>query len=307
MELIKLKNNNLTQLNIDLSKIVATIGEFDGVHLAHQKLILKTISIAQERKLKSALITFDPHPDYVIKSRRYEGYLSKLEEKATILENYSIDYLIVISFTKELMNSSKDEFFNNYLSKFNYLVVGYDFKFGYQGSGDAKYLSDKLGSNSLCIVDEVKYDGIHKISSNAIRTYLKEGRIEDANKLLGYPYWFYGKVTKGKGIGTTLGFPTANVVIDDEKFIPKCGVYRSFVIYNNLKYKGILNIGYNPSINPLTKPRLEVHILDFNENIYGRFIKIEIYHFIREEIKFSTKEELIYQIKKDQEDCMRNF
>ena len=305
MELIKLKKGvDINKLSFDKSKVVATIGEFDGVHLAHQKLILKTTALAKEYNLKSAVITLYPHPDYVLNSREYEGYLTEPEEKAKIFASYNIDYLIVLEFSVDLMNKTKEEFYNNYLSGFSCLVVGYDFKFGYKGLGDASYLKNKMGNDRVFVVEEVKFDSVNKISSNTIRAYLKEGKVEDANKLLGYPYSFYGKVEKGAGIGTALGYPTANVELRDEKFIPKCGVYSAKVIINSKSYTGILNIGANPSINTLTKPRLEVNIFDFNEDIYGLNIKIEIYHFIREEIKFSSKEELACQIEKDRKYCI---
>ena len=307
MELIKIKDNDINKLKLDFSKMVATIGEFDGVHLAHQKLIIETKAIASSKSLYSAVITFYPHPDYIIKSRNYDGYLTTLKEKIEIFENYHIDYLFIIDFSKELMQMPKEEFFNSYLANFSHLVVGYDFRFGYHGLGDALYLQEKLGSARLSIIDEVKCDNDNKISSNLIRSYLKEGQVEQANILLAYPYSFKGEVIKGAQIGTSLGFPTANVEIDEEKFIPKCGVYSAKVIINNKIFNGILNIGTNPSINLLEKPRLEVHIIDFDGDIYGANIEIKIYHFIREEIKFSKKEELISQIKKDQEYCEKEF
>lgn len=306
MELIKLKNNeDFNKISLDRGRIVATIGEFDGIHLAHQKLILKATTIAKQKHLKSAAITFYPHPDYVLNYRGYEGYLTEFEEKVKIFESYNIDYLIVLDFSKDLMVKTKEEFYDNYLSNFSYLVVGYDFKFGNKGLGDVDYLKDKLGKDRIFVIDEVKYDSINKISSNVIRTYLKEGQVENANRLLGYPYSFYGRVEKGAHIGTTMGCPTANVDLSDEKFIPRCGVYSAKVLLNNKVYNGILNIGANPSINLLKKPRLEVHIFDFNEDIYGKTIKIEIYHFIREEIKFSSKEDLACQIEKDRKYCIK--
>ena len=305
MELIRLKkSDDINKLSFEKSKVVATIGEFDGVHLAHQKLILKTKDLAKQKHLKSAVVTLYPHPDYVLNSREYEGYLTEFEEKVKIFESYNIDYLIVLEFSIDLMNKTKEEFYDNYLSSFSCLVVGYDFRFGYKGLGDASYLKDKMGKDRVFVVEEVKFDSVNKISSNMIRAFLKEGKVEDANKLLGYPYSFYGKVEKGSRIGSAIGWPTANVELSSEKFTPKCGVYSAKVIINDESYNGILNIGTNPSINTLTKPRLEVHIFDFNEDIYGLDIKIEIHHFIREEIKFSSKEELACQIEKDRKYCI---
>ena len=285
--------------------IIATIGEFDGMHLAHQKLIEKCISLSKEYKCKSALICFYPHPDYVLKKRENKGYLNTLDEKIEIIKAYNFDYLYIMEFTEDLLKESKEEFYDHYLSKLKGLVIGYDFRFAYHGSGDKDYLKDKFKDKIFAVIDQqsfIEEDGkLEKISSNSIRKYLDDGKIEKANELLSYHYSFKGRVEKGKGIGRKMGYPTANVDIDDEKYIPKLGVYACLIAIDDKKYQGICNLGVNPSIDNLNKARLEVNIFDFDDDIYDKNIKIELIHFLREEIKFKEYQELVNEIKKDEE------
>ena len=301
MELIKLKD----KLNTN-EKIVATIGEFDGIHVAHQKLIFKTKEIALKKGYKSAVITFYPHPDYVLKIRENEGYLNTIAEKIEIFEKYGIDYLYLIDFNEDVLKTDMDTFFQNYLSSLSHIVVGYDFRFGYKGLGDASYLLQKF-ANNIDVIEEVKYQENKKVSSNDIRAYLKEGNVEKANSLLGYLYSFEEKVSHGARIGITLGYPTANIVIDKDKFIPRLGVYFAKAIIDSKKYYAVCNIGLNPSINSQKEPRIEVHIIGFNETIYEEKIKIMLCHFLRDEKLFASKEELACQIKKDKEECLKYF
>ena len=294
--------NNKIEIKED---IVAALGEFDGMHLAHQELIKKCITLSKNNNCKSAIICFYPHPDYVLHKRENKGYLNTLQEKIKIIEDFNIDYLYILDFNEELLTTTKEEFFNNYLSNLKGLVIGYDFRFAYKGSGDKDYLNDMFKNKIFEVIEKKTYinefNKEDKISSNAIRSYLDNGNIEYANKLLSYHYQFEGSVEKGKKVGKELGYPTANISIEKDKYIPKLGVYACLIELDNKKYQGICNIGINPSIDNLNKARIEVNIFDFAGDIYNKNIKVELIHFLREEIKFNTKEELKEEIKKDEE------
>ena len=309
MEIIRVNDN----LILD-DKIIATIGEFDGLHKGHMKLINKCKSLANENNCKSGLICFYPHPDYILNKRKYEAYLTGLEEKIEILKTYNIDYLYIVKCDSNLLKLDKLEFYNKYLKDFYGLVVGFDFHFGYLGKGDSSYLKELFKNKIFYIVSKETYldenNEKKKISSNDIRKYLEEGKVEIANELLGYKYNFKGIVKKAKGLGRTIGFPTANISIDKEKYIPRNGVYACIINIDNKNYQGICNIGKNPSIDDLHDARIEAHIFDFDADIYDKNIKIEIISFIRDEIIFENVDKLQQQLlidKKTAIDFFRSF
>ena len=307
MELINVKK----QLNINGEAIVATIGEFDGIHYGHMRLINTCVKLAKENNYKSAMIAFYPHPDYVLGKRDNEGYLTNDKEKVEILEKTGLDYVFILDFTKELLRLSKEQFYNDYLKDLKGLVIGYDYRFGFKGEGDSKYLKDRFENKLFEVIDKVEYlnefNEYDKVGSDKIRAYLKNGDVERANSLLNYVYSVSGVVENGSKIGHSMGYPTANVGFSDDKFVPKYGVYSCKVILDDKEYLGICNIGINPSFNKQNKPRLEVNIFDLNEDIYSKNIKVELYHFVREETFFPSKEELSKQIDKDVEFTKKYF
>lgn len=304
MELIKI-NTSLSEFKFK-KPVVACIGEFDGMHMAHQKLIIETIDFAKANDCASALITFDPHPDYVLKKREYEGYLTGFEEKKKFAQKLGLDYFIVIDFNFELAKLNKDEFYERYLKNLKGLFIGSDYKFGYKGEGNEMFLCDKF--EFFRSLDVMCYGGLNeKIGSDVIRNSLKEGNVSLANELLGRKFSYSGKVLEGNRLGRTWGFPTANILINKEHFKIKKGVYAVNCEIGDKVYLGIANFGNNPTCNFVEEARLEVHLFDFEEDIYGKKIKVDFIKFVRGEKKFESSIELVEQIKKDIELVKEEF
>src|SRR5690554_3950174 len=301
MDIIRLNKNDELKL---IDKAAVAIGQFDGLHIGHLKLIKSMQKTAEKQNLKSAIITFDPHPDYVLGKRKNDGYITPLVEKIKILEDLKIDYKIVISFDKELSQMEPQIFYNRFLSTFDAILVGSDFRFGYRGKGNVDLL--KANGKEVIAVGLEKHDD-EKIGSNWVRKLISEGRVSELSKLLGRNYIISGVVNEGSKIGRTLGFKTANVELKEEYQIIKKGVYAVLVNILNKQYLGVCNIGNNPSINYIEKMRLEVHILDFEKDIYGQDISIEFLERIRDEFKFEKIDDLIKQIEKDIEYVRENF
>ncbi len=300
MELIKINYNDYKKNNIPL---VATIGQFDGLHVAHLELINKTIEISKEKKIKSAIITFDPHPDFILKKDLSNTYVTPLEEKMNLLNQIGIDYMILIHFDENVAGIEPIDFINNYLIRNNVkeVVVGFDFSFGKYGKGKACDIT-RLSNNFIktTIIDEIKFNDI-KVGTTFIRKLLGIGKVDTVNNLLGRFYKITGTVVKGNQVGRTINLPTANFVVDDQ-FASICpGVYVVRVIIDNKIYYGFANLGINPSFNKSSKMVFETHIFDFNENIYGKTIDVELLEFIRNEIKFNSIEDFLVQINKDKE------
>ncbi|NMB82215.1 MAG: bifunctional riboflavin kinase/FAD synthetase [Ignavibacteria bacterium] len=283
---------------------VVTVGTFDGLHRGHLKIIetLKTIAAAVNGK--SIVVTFDPHPRSVI-SKNYDlKLLTSLNEKKRILENIGIDELIIINFTKEFSQLTSDKFIKNYLVDLLgtvHMVVGHDHKFGKDRLGDEEKLRElgKIYNFDVTAVPPENNDG-EIISSTKIRNALLEGNVEKANILLSRNYTFTGLVVKGAQRGRVLGFPTANLKLDDNyKAIPKKGVYIVACSCENEPHYGIMNIGYRPTFEEITELVVEVHILNFNKDIYGKELKVNFMKRLRDEKKFESQDDLIHQIEED--------
>lgn len=289
MELIKVSLKTIEQFNtLPLEQMITCIGEFDGIHIAHQELFNKTLISAQEKKLKSCVITFYPHPDYVLKLRNDDTYLTPLSEKEQIISSFGFDYLIVINFDLELASLNYQTFFELFLKRFEKIVVGFDFSFGSRGTGKVKELM-QLHKN-VCVVNCLEYNN-KKIGSELIRQLLNKGNIKEVNYLLGRNYYVRGIVSGGSRIGRKIGYPTANISIDKEFQLFKEGVYAIIITIESIQYLGIANFGTNPSFNKVDAPRLEVFIFNFNSNIYNDNVKVELLEYIREEKTFKDKEE----------------
>lgn len=304
MELIKFED----YLKKSESRLVATIGDFDGIHLAHQLLITKTSQKALELNIKSAIITFDPHPATILSNHNVE-LINSSNEKYKICEKFGIDYLIVINFDLKFSTQTPKEFIENYLLKINVceLFVGFDFKFGKFGLGnvdDISSLSNNLIKTNKIL--EISYHG-EKIGSTLIRKYIKSGLLEDANYLLTYPYFFSGEVIYGKQIGRTINLPTANIYCTDKKLLLKKGVYAVKILINGIKYYGMMNVGNNPSFNYTKNYSTEVNIFDFNQDIYGKIVTIECYKYIRDEIKFASVDLFLRQVLIDKQEICEYF
>ncbi len=293
-----------TQKDNKAKDSVVTIGTFDGVHIGHKVIIEKLKAKAKELKCESVIITFSPHPRTVVNKGNGVFLLTTLEEKKELIKNLDVDKLYIIKFTKEFSKKTYQEFLTETIIKQNkakHIIIGYDHKFGKDRAGDKTNLMELAKENNIdiTIVNPQEVNGM-VVSSTKIRDALLNGNLELANTLLGRNYKLNGTVVEGSKRGRTLGFPTANIELSDpNKLLPQNGVYFVKVYLNNQKYFGILNIGLRPTFNNRIEPIAEVHILDFNENIYGKEISIEFVKRLRDEIKFDSKNELITQIKKD--------
>lgn len=281
---------------------VITIGSFDGIHLGHKALFEETKNLARLLNITPAIVSFDPHPRMVLFPESNLKLLTTLEEKLYLLSELGIENLILIPFTKAFSELSHDLFVQEYIVdklKTKGIIVGFNFRFGKNRKGDVDYLN-KVAQKYNFIVKTIPPVTLNSviISSSKIRNLIETGQIEEANELLGRPYFIMGKVIKGKGRGKDLGFPTANIDVPPIKLLPPAGVYAVWVTLNKERLKGALNIGKRPTFED-KEFAVEVHIFDFNKNIYGETLKIELIKRIREEKKFSSIEELKKQIRKD--------
>ena len=281
--------------------LVIAIGQFDGLHIAHKELVKITLESAKINNYKTAIMTFDPHPDYVLGKEEKNLRVMTIEEKAAMLENLGIDFLIIIKFDKEVSSLSPRQFIIDYLFTINVkeVVVGSDFVFGKNGSGTGEMIFELSGQTIKgVVVPEMKVDN-EKIGTCKLKKLLKNGEVNEIKKWLGRNFSIIGIVEEGRKIGREIGFPTVNLSLREDFVDIKKGVYAVHVYYQCKKYYGISNVGNNPSFNFKNNVSLETFIFDFNENIYGKFVTIEFVDFIREEIKFSSREELISQINSD--------
>ena len=276
------------------------IGGFDGVHLGHQELLKHT----KESSNLFQIVTFDILPKKYFNNEH--KLLTTNYEKIELFKKFEPSNLVFINFEHVMKFSPKifcDILKNNMKAKNIY--VGNDFKFGANREGDVDYLIKYFGEVSVHTIEDYEHNS-KKISSTLIKSFLNKGLIEDANKALGYEYSLSGNVIKGNQRGSQIGFPTANLNIDKSIQIPKNGVYKVDVHLNENLYEGIMNIGYKPTVSDGTKQSLEVHIFGFNDDIYDAVLSVHFKKFIRDEIKFSSIEELIQQISKDIEDINKN-
>lgn len=281
---------------------VVAIGYFDGVHLGHQQVINKAVKIAKARGVLCGVMTFDPHPKEVISDDVHIAKITPLESKLKQFELQNIDICYVVNFTKELASISPKDFIENLIVKLNVqgVIAGFDFAFGIRGSGNGETLKNESNGRFTVDIVEPYYAHGEKISSTKIREYLLNGKVTEANELLGRNYSFIGNVISGDKIGRTLGFPTANLELTDKYIELKNGVYVVRVKYDTQAYIGVMNVGYRPTINREIKElSYEIFILDFNEIIYGKIIEVELIDYLREEKKFNDLEELKQQISID--------
>lgn len=300
----------------DLEKIkfekgtVLTTGTFDGVHFGHQKVLGSLTSSAKKSGLESVLLTFDPHPRIVLEQDTDLKLLSTLNEKLTLLEGFGIDHVVVIPFTKEFSRLSSIDFVRQLLvGKLNTkkLILGYDHHFGRNREGSFEHLLE-FGPLYGFEVEEIPVQDVDNVnvSSTKIRTAIKEGEVAYAAELMGHLYELSGKVVNGNKIGAGLGFPTANVAVENPyKLLPKNGVYFVQVVVGNEKHFGMLNIGFRPTFEQEMKQTIEVHLFDFDEDLYGKQITLLFKEHIRNEISFENTDALISQLQADELICRK--
>ena len=285
-----------------IEKTVIALGGFDGLHIGHRALIDKTISVAKRMNCKSMVFTFKNHPLTVINKTCAPKLLLNNHDKLNLLKSYGVDIVNLVNFDTDFMQLSPEAYITSLVKNYNTagLVVGFNHRFGYKNLGDTDLLRvlSKTHGFSLNVVSPVKYRG-EVVSSSKIRNLLGEdGDAEKASKMLSRPYFLEGIVVRGKQLGRKIGFPTMNLDYNKDFVLPRGGVYYSILEHNNRKYKGITNIGYNPTVEN-DKLSLETHILDFDEDLYDETIKINFIKRIRDEKKFNSLVELSEQLKKD--------
>jgi riboflavin kinase/FMN adenylyltransferase len=311
MEVIHIQHPHNIEKN-NMPEIAIALGYFDGVHRGHQKVILQAKAIAGQKGLKSAVMTFDPHPSVVLgKSVQHVEYITPLQDKISIMADLGVDYLFVVHFTREFANLLPQEFVDQYLIALNakHVVAGFDYSYGRMGRGTMEtLLFHSRGQFEYSVIEKLS-NRDEKISSTLIRKYIREGKTEELPELLGRHYTTSGVVVHGDKRGRTIGFPTANIDLLDEYIIPPVGVYSVRLITDGKWHEGVCNVGYKPTFNKekADKPSVEVHIFDFSKDIYGRKVTVEWHRHLRSEQKFSGVQELIGQILKDKQQALQYF
>lgn len=289
---------------------VVTIGNFDGVHLGHQKIFSRVKEEAARYHGEGLVITFEPHPLRILAPEKFLPLLTPFRKKMMLIEKSGIETVLCIEFTTQFSEISPEAFIKDILLekiKVKKIIIGYNYRFGRNQRGDAQTLlcSGQRFHFEVEIVDPLKV-GDTIVSSSKIRELIKEGQVEEAAKLLGRNYPITGKVIEGEKRGQTLGFPTANLQIIDGLY-PKKGVYAVDVIWNQRSFQGLANIGSNPTFLPHSERLfVEVYILNFNKEIYGEEVEIHFRRRIRDEVRFDSPLQLIEQIQKDVEWAKKN-
>lgn len=300
--------NGIHKLNKSLGQVVATIGNFDGIHLGHQKIIEKVIHRGKELHLKKVLITFDPHPACVIMPSKAPKLINNRHQKIKILEELGIDILLFVPFDRDLSLMTAEEFLNEIMKKiaFSVIYIGENFRFGRNRSADCKTLAalgERLGFKVGCVSFIKANEKI--VSSSLIREMVEKGHVEEASLQLGRPYSIEGKVVPGEGRGRMMNIPTANIQPYNE-LIPERGIYISEMVVEGSRYESVTNIGIRPTFD-LSHQTIETHMMDFQNHIYGERVELFIHKKIRDEVKFESAEKLSERIQKDIEEMKKFF
>lgn len=283
---------------------VLTVGTFDGIHLGHREIIKELLHVAKENDLISSLLTFEPHPKTVVQDSPHRiKLLTTLEEKLQILQDIGLERVIIAKFTREFSETSYKSFVEDLLlqkMKASYIIIGYDHSFGRNRVGNFRELENLSSMYSFNLKEVGPFKiGNQTVSSSRIRSYIDDGDMERANKMLGHYYSLEGIVIKGEGRGQRLSFPTANLMIENQnKLTPKEGVYVVQCDVLGKSYRGMANIGYKPTFGGVSRT-VEVHIFDFSDDIYGEKITTQFVQRLRDEVKFNSEEQLIKQLNMD--------
>lgn len=299
--------NSLGEIHEDFS---LTIGNFDGVHLGHQSVFKKVIEENKKNNLKICVMTFVPHPVQIL-SPRDNFLINSYLERRQLLREIGIDYLVEIDFNRDLSTMAPSQFMDTFILNNKALksfYIGHDFAFGANKAGDHNFIKNYCTKNNIevVILDQLDSKDI-AISSTSIRKSVNEGNVEVAKQLLGRLFFISGRIIKGAGRGKQIGIPTANLDVNPQRIHPSVGVYATYVTVDSNRWEAVTNIGYNPTFNDETQIHIESHLLDFDQDIYGKEIKLEFVKRIRKEIKFSSVNELVSQIKKDIEQARTIF
>ncbi|MGE5654991.1 MAG: bifunctional riboflavin kinase/FAD synthetase [Bacillota bacterium] len=285
---------------------VMALGNFDGLHRAHQELVRRLVDKARQDGLVSSLMVFDPHPLELLCPDRAPRLLTLPEQRAELLRQFGVDELVIVAFTDQFSRLSPEEFASRILASYcgvRAVVVGYDYSFGKMGKGqpaDLVRLGRDLGFETI-VVDPVTVDG-QVVSSTSIRALLAEGNVRMAARLLGRPFALSGRVVHGEARGRAIGYPTANIAIDPRLLLPRYGVYATRQRLNGSLIRGITNVGIKPTFAGQA-PTVEVHCLDMTDHLYDQEMTVEFAEFIRPEQRFGDAQELRDQIDRDCQLC----
>lgn len=292
-------------IEIDLNYVadedsVIALGNFDGVHKGHIELINRAVKNAKKLNIKSSLLLFNEHTDNLVKVGK-KDIITTNQTKFEIIEDLGVDIIYLIDFTRDFMAYTPMMFLKDFLAdnlKIKGVVVGYDYTYGYKKSGDVEFLNiNKNLFKSVDVIEQISSHGV-KISSTLIRKLIEDGKIKEADELLSRPYKLIGEIIHAKGLGKKMGYPTANLKLIDNFVIPRFGVYDTDIIIKGERFRASTNIGTNPTVEH-DGIKIEAHILDFNRDIYGEIVELELLDFVRPELKFASVEELFKQIAKD--------
>ena len=303
-----MKNTIITDnLITDIKSSSLALGFFDGLHQGHKKVLHDAVELSKKLGTQSVVLTFKNHPIELLYGVQPE-FITTYEERIELFEKLGFDVIIIPEFTKEIAQMSANDYFEKILLKLNpkSISIGYNHKFGAKQSGDSELLLKfaKECDFILDIISPVKCKN-EVTSSTLIRNLIKQGDVEKAYQLLEKPYSVKNIVIKGAQRGRELNFPTANIFFPEKKIIPKFGVYAGVLVFEGKQYQAIANVGLRPTFGDIDVPLIEIHILNFNNNIYGKMVEFKFLYKIRDEIKFTSKEALIEQISADIK-CMKN-
>ncbi|AMC11131.1 bifunctional riboflavin kinase/FMN adenylyltransferase [Lutibacter profundi] len=291
------------------AKTFVTIGTFDGVHIGHQKVLKNLVESAKINNATPLLLTFFPHPRMVLEKDKEIKLINTIDERIELLKKTDLEFLIIQKFTKEYANKTALNFVKNILVdtlNISKLIIGYDHQFGKNREGDFSHLKE-YGQQFNFTVEEISQLNVDSItvSSTKIRKAIEKGEIEKANNYLGYNFMLTGKVVKGRNLGEKIKFPTANLSIcETYKLIPKTGAYIVKSEIENNTVFGMMNIGYRPTVSGKHQT-IEIHFFDFNKNLYGAKIQIEVLKFLRNEQNFKSIENLKTQLQKDKQKSLK--
>lgn len=292
-----------------INNAVVTIGTFDGVHLGHRKIIERLKELADECEGETVILTFFPHPRMILHPEDESlKLINTIHEKAALLEKLGIDHLIITPFSRDFSNQTPEAYIRDVLVNTigtKKIVIGYDHRFGKDRQGGLQDLQQYAPIYNYDVFEIPEQDiNDVAVSSTLIRDALLNGAIELANSFLGYPFFITGKVGRGDKIGRQIGYPTANIIIEETyKLIPDDGIFSAKVIVEGKSYKGMAYIGSRPTINGITR-NIEVNIFDFDKEIYGDEISMQFYNYVRGDVKFDGLETLKEQLAKDKDDVL---
>ena len=278
------------------------VGNFDGVHLGHQKLLREVFMECQKRKQEMVVISFVPHPLITLRNEK-SFLLNSYEERRNLLSECGVKWMVEVPFTRDLSMTDPSDFLEDYIlnhEQVKSLFLGHDFAFGANKKGDHNFVKKYCEDRPVSIEIQKKFTAdTETYSSSLVRRLLKQGEPRKAAELLGRNFFVSGRVIKGLGRGKQLGFPTANIDLEKERLVPEFGVYATLCTFRGCTYRSITNIGKNPTFDDVTGVNVETNVFDFSGDLYGEEIKVTFVDKLRDEIKFSSVNELIKQIKSD--------